>query len=65
MRKRWGPARTAVLRNLAAAGVSGTEIARTMGVSRSAVLGRAWRCGIRLICKSGPKPGKRALAEPP
>lgn len=43
----WTPERDQALRDLADAGLTSGEIARNIGMSRNAVMGKLWRLGIR------------------
>ncbi len=44
----WPEEKTARLRTLAEQGLSGSQIAKKMGLTRNQVIGRCWRLGIRL-----------------
>ena len=44
----WDAERHAELVRLAAEGLTAREIGERLGVSRSAVIGRAWRTGVKL-----------------
>lgn len=48
----WTDEMQAALVRLAAEGLTGKEIGERLGLTRSAVLGRAHRDGVRLTCKS-------------